>query len=364
MSSKVTVKKRFDASDFAREYLQRGWQPVPANTRDKAWQALTITEANVEDFFDRDDNIGIQLGARSGGLTDVDIDCPEALALADMILPATGAIFGRKSKTASHRLYITDLHMTEQKAAIQFREPPTLSADGRPVTLVELRIGAGDKGAQTLAPGSLHPSGEEVRWDEDGDPTSVSGSDLINAVTELALGAMLLRHYPPAGSRHEAALVLGGVLARRPGVSANGIEKFVAAIAKLAADEEAEERGTSAAGAVDLLERKQPTPGVPRMREVWGAEVAEITAKWLGLATEERADADEIDRLARLDVLSYERERNSVSHGSLMARRSGSASSSIPAEEDLSADAAGGLRRAACTRWRPSRRIRYRSRKG
>ena len=103
--------------------------------------------------------------------------------------------------------------------------------------------------------------------------------------------------------------MLGGVLARRPGVSADRIKNFVTAIARLAGDEEAEERGKSAAGAVALLERGEPTPGLPRMRELWGADVADTTAKWLGLAADASVDGAEIERLARLDLLSYERER-------------------------------------------------------
>jgi Bifunctional DNA primase/polymerase, N-terminal len=166
------------AVDLAQSYLRPGWQPVPIDRgqkrpRDNSWQSLAITEANVEDYFGNDDNVGVQLGARSSGLTDVDIDCAEALDLADYILPATGAIFGRRSKPRSHRLYVTDLYTTEQKATIRFAEPPTLSNGQESATLVELRIGGGDKGAQTVAPGSVHPSGEKVRWDKEGKPTSV-----------------------------------------------------------------------------------------------------------------------------------------------------------------------------------------------
>ena len=34
----------------------------------------------------------------------------------------------------------------------------------KPATLVELRFGGGDKGAQAVFPGSTHPSGERVEW--------------------------------------------------------------------------------------------------------------------------------------------------------------------------------------------------------
>jgi hypothetical protein len=306
--------KKLTAIELARDYRRRGWQPVPIDRgqktpRDKAWQSLPITEANVKDYFGNDDNVGVQLGARSGGLTDVDIDCAEALDLADEILPATEAIFGRRSKPKSHCLYVTDLCTTDQKAMIRFAEPKTLSNGQESATLVELRIGGGDKAAQTVAPGSVHPSGEKVRWDTEGEPTRVSGAVLKKAVAMLAVAALLVRRYPASGNRHEAALVLGGVLARGPATSADEIKKFVSAVARRAGDEEAEERGNSAAGAVGLLAQGQPTPGLPRMREVWGTDLTDTIAKWLELAGDTGDGDSEIDRLARLDLLAYDRER-------------------------------------------------------
>jgi hypothetical protein len=299
--------------DIALRYLRRGLQPVPVPHGQKSptqtgWQNLEITEANIGDFFGITGNVGVLLGGKSGGLTDIDIDCPEALALADEFLPPTGAVFGRNSKPRSHRLYMTRLYETETKAVIRYAEPAALARDGeKTATLVELRIGGGDKGAQTIFPGSTHPSGEPVRWDNEGEPASVDGSNLKKVVAAWAAATLLLRNYPAQGARHDAALVLGGVLARKPGATADEVKRFVSAVARHAGDEQADERGSSAAGAVELLARGEPTPGLPRMREVWGAEVANAAAQWLGLAPS--VDGDEIDRLAGLDLLSYERER-------------------------------------------------------
>jgi hypothetical protein len=87
------------------------------------------------------------------GLCDVDLDCAEAIALAEDLLPETNAVFGRHSKPESHRLYTTELYDTEQRAVIKYSEPRALAGDGaEAVTLVELRIGSGDKGAQTIFP--------------------------------------------------------------------------------------------------------------------------------------------------------------------------------------------------------------------
>ena len=151
-----------------------------------------------------------------------------------------------------------------------------------PRSLVELRIGGGNKGAQTMAPPSRHPEGEWLRWDQDGEPTEVEGAALKKVVAQLAAAALLVRHYPGEGSRHEAALVLGGLLARGRG-TAEDISYFVERIASAAGDEEAAERGASAAGAVVLLEQGRECPGLPRMREVWGTAVADTVAKWLAI---------------------------------------------------------------------------------
>jgi hypothetical protein len=91
--------------DAALAYVARGWNPVPIESRSKKpalgrdWQKVVITAANAAQYFNgRVMNIGIQLGAASQGLTDVDCDAPEAIAIAPYILSRTGAIFGRESK--------------------------------------------------------------------------------------------------------------------------------------------------------------------------------------------------------------------------------------------------------------------------
>jgi hypothetical protein len=56
-------------------------------------------------FGDNQQNIGVKLGKFSRNLVDVDLDCEEAVVLADRFLPKTSAIFGRRGNPRSHRLY-------------------------------------------------------------------------------------------------------------------------------------------------------------------------------------------------------------------------------------------------------------------
>jgi hypothetical protein len=77
----------------ARLYIARGWETVPIppdrnGPTEKGWQHLRIGLDAVDQHFSNAANIGVQLGPVSGELVDVDLDCPEALALADDVLVA------------------------------------------------------------------------------------------------------------------------------------------------------------------------------------------------------------------------------------------------------------------------------------
>jgi len=105
--------------DVARGYVERGWCVVPIPHKHKKpvvkdWPSLRLTAAELPATFNgAASNIGVLLGAPSGYLVDVDLDCAEALLLAPSLLPKTLALFGRASKPRSHRLYIAALKTRE-----------------------------------------------------------------------------------------------------------------------------------------------------------------------------------------------------------------------------------------------------------
>ena len=72
-------------------------------------------EAKLPAHFNGTGNIGILLGDPSGGLVDVDLDCPEAHELAEQHLPPTGMKTGRPGSPASHWWYIAPGARTKQR---------------------------------------------------------------------------------------------------------------------------------------------------------------------------------------------------------------------------------------------------------
>jgi putative DNA primase/helicase len=173
----VTDQHNTTAINVARDYTRRGWRvlPIPHGTkapRLKNWSALRLGEDNLPAHFNgAPQNIGVLLGEPSGWLIDVDLDHPDAVALARDYLPATEAVFGRDGKRASHYLYRVTAPIDTTKFQTAAR-----------VMLAELR----STGAQTVFPGSTHPTGESITWDGTGDPALIDPDELLAAVKMLA----------------------------------------------------------------------------------------------------------------------------------------------------------------------------------
>jgi hypothetical protein len=212
--------------EAARTYLRLGFAPVPIPLRSKAarlpgWPDLVVTDDQVEGLF-RDGNIGLLLGARSGGLVDVDLDAPAAVELAPDFLPATGRIHGRASKPRSHWWY---------RVA---RPPTTKQFKGcRGESLVELR----GTGGQTLVPPSVHPSGESIEWAAEGAFTEILAEALLLAVQKLAAATLMVSYYPAEGSRQDFAMALSGLLLQGGWPESETVH-FVECVARVARDEE------------------------------------------------------------------------------------------------------------------------------
>lgn len=141
-------------------------------------------------------NVGLILGEKSG-LLDVDLDCAQAVALADIILPRPNAIFGRNAPDSCHYLY----RCTSSGKRVAFNATVNKSC------IVELR---GD-GHQTMIPPSIHPCGSELHFTQvNASEEPVQYADLLRSVALLAASAELMQNWTE-GQRHSLALGFAGV---------------------------------------------------------------------------------------------------------------------------------------------------------
>src|SRR5215475_9213155 len=214
-------------------YLAHGWRPIPIPRGEKAptrskWQQLRLTVEDLPKYFPSGrENIGLLLGDPSGALVDVDLDAPEAVMAAPTFLPPTGRRHGRPSKRNSHYWYVCDPTPRGRKWQ-----------DVDQTVLCELR----SSGQQTIVPPSVHPSGESLSWEEEGEPLRLSLDTLQAAVAKVAACALIARQWPDRGGRHDAALALSGFLLRG-GLSVNVVVTLVETAARVAGDDEWRHRG-------------------------------------------------------------------------------------------------------------------------
>jgi hypothetical protein len=232
---------------------------------------MRLTPDDLEQHFRTgQENIGLLLGEPSRGLLDVDLDVPEAIVVADRLLPSTERIHGRPGNPRSHRWYVV---VRSPEKTERFKD-----LDG--TCLLELR----STGSQTLVPPSLHPSGELLVWESTGEPCPLEAAPLRLAVGRTAAATLLSRHYPAPGGRHEATLALAGTLLKA-GWTIDETVRFVLAVAAAAGDDDLEDRRRAVADTAARLESNGAVTGPPTLGSLVGSDIVTLCSRWLGLAS-------------------------------------------------------------------------------
>lgn len=280
--------------EAALAYIAKGWNPTPIKPRDKKpvhtdWPDIVIDATTAPRHFRKPDlNIGVVLGPTSNGLTDIDLDCPEACAAAPYLLPQTHGLFGRASNRDSHWLYYCDLASDPAigKAVFKFDDPT--EPNKRLAKLLELRIGGAPgakKGAQTVFPPSIHmETGEPIAWSNghDPDPPTLPGAKLLARARHLAAAALLGRHWPRQTGMHNVARLIGGLL-RRAGNDISEIALFIEAAARAGMDPDPKDRIRTARDAAEAFDTGKPTQGLPTLEKAFGKDIAGRLTEWLDL---------------------------------------------------------------------------------
>ena len=280
----IAYKDIFSSDNYsfhaARVYLNAGLTPIPIKPRskipcDSGWQYLRLTEDQLAESFYPYTNVGIVLGEPSGGLVDVDLDNANSLTLAPYFLPPTDFKFGRELKPASHWIYRAE-------------NPGKCKKLTAHETIVEVRA----TGGQTVFPGSVHQSGEEINFcDTDIDelpvPTQTTRENLDVAAINIAIASVLLDYWTP-GLRHQLSLALAGVFVRQSWTETN-VMKLVTAVAETANDDDVADRLNSVRTTFENHRKGNPTTGLPTLHETIGTEAAKYIEKFLGFGADETA---------------------------------------------------------------------------
>ncbi len=187
-------------------YRSLGWSTVRVPPLSKATYDTDWPQRDYPpEAFSPGDNIGIKTGTHSNGLIDVDLDCPEAIALAPRYLPGT-AIFGRVGPGKTPGVAI-DYDRAGPMRHWLYRCATKTKKPAR--SHVEIR----STGLQTVFPGSIHTSGVAIEWYAFCQPRELTEVELHSAVGRLAFATILARAWPNLqGVKHHSVLALAGAL--------------------------------------------------------------------------------------------------------------------------------------------------------
>ena len=270
----------------AQGYLARGLSPIRLGPKSKKplgkHDANTITPDNVARLIDHGGyNLGLRLGPDHGGLVDFDLDWPEARRLGGLLLDRF-ARFGREGARGSHYL----LRGSDAVASKKFDMPELKGVQGLPdehaVCVLEVRASG-----HTMAPPSIHPSGEAVSWERDSALLQDTAKGIYQRAGLLAFLSVAARFYPAQGSRDDFCMALAGALLAA-GLSPDEADRCVVSVAEVAGDEEAGKRRKAGQTAAKV-EAGEAATGIPRVVEM--LDLPEGVGKrfrlWLGIAARE-----------------------------------------------------------------------------
>lgn len=280
----VAAANRYAGAGF-RLVVLRPDEKVPVS--EKGWQ-----NASPEpQAFYGGHNIGVQLGAKSGHIVDIDLDCAEARRLAGLEclfghLPS----FRRVSLPADapgHRL-VRCADAPDEVMQFAFTKKAELAAVadlGLPkAVILELRAGKG----YTVFPPSVI-GGDELVWNRPGPdtPPELEWAELRRRAGVLAFASLAAACYPPEGDRDNFCLHLAGALIHI-GVQPDDAEAIIGAIAEMCGDNPRDRRGKAHATAAKRV-AGEPVTGLPGFLEHIGLEpLARRLRDWTGLDGDDR----------------------------------------------------------------------------
>ena len=157
--------------------------------------------------------------------------------------------------------------------------------------IVELR----STGSQTIAPPSLHPSGEFYVWYEESEVTIIEGERLQREVATLAAASLLCRYWDE-GRRHKLALCLPSVL-MRSGWAIEDVRHFIESVAEVAGDDEIKDRLKGIEDTAEKLRKGEKTTGIPTLKRILPQDIADRIIEWLVIGTSANSGDEGSDAL-------------------------------------------------------------------
>lgn len=260
---------------IAQDLRGRGFAPVRVEPRGKkpiepAWQTLIYTDEDLPNVFRSNENVGILLGTPSDNTVDLDIDHGRGAAILDAI--------GRPKTLSYH--HNGRPHLLFRCSTVPKTTKFEGTRSGKKLMFIEVR----STGAQSVAPGSIHPeSGKRYEWENNEPRAEWDDFEVVHFGRELATACLLSDHWlapgrGESGARHYLALAVAGFLGRRTDRAT--VERIVMSVCMVMHDRERHDRLRAVADTMTKIVQGIPVVGLPALSELIGEDDTRTLAKW------------------------------------------------------------------------------------
>lgn len=241
---------------------------LPVRPGDKATYLHDWPNATLQPEIRPGDNVALRLDH----ITDVDPDCPEAIAFCAAMLPGTYS-FGRPSGVTHYFFHAPG----SKNHAFE---------DEHGKTIIELRTGHGH---YTVIPPSRIPRRDDPTISDplmvslDIPPLQVVAEDLFHSVRDIAATVLLARHWPangPTTRQHDMALYAAGFLAPQEGLCRRVVVKMIELASTWGQDENVTDRVRAAGDTWDRREAGDEIAGAPKLEDIVGSAVVKQLRKF------------------------------------------------------------------------------------
>ena len=267
------------------EYHQNGWNVIPVKYKGKSpigkdWQkgVTASTEYLDQQLSFGICNLGLLLGKE---VIDIDLDCAEARYFAPKFLPITLS-FGRKSSENSHLIYSLG-QMIDKAATLKFTWPKSLKVEEEHATILELR-GQTESGnyTQTVIPPSIHPSGEEITWNDSlSKIREIPSLKLIDkGVRYTAIASFLAKIWNSSQRENLTGALTGWML--KMGEDSEKVRDLLDEVIRYVGDEEHRSRLNYIDNTIVKYENGGEVSGIGAIEKELGKPLAEWLIKTLG----------------------------------------------------------------------------------
>jgi P4 family phage/plasmid primase-like protien len=299
----VTLSKNIYIDAF-NKYREMGLDPLPIPYENghptkspmmTDWPTKAANHEFTEADFEDPCGIGNLLGGPKN-TTDADLDSREAVLIGGEVFDALEkrtaekfCKYGHDGKPRSHVVFFTDKALPSEEI-----EDPT---DGQCIVEYRCLKQNGERGRQTVFPPSLHYDPEtghveQVRFEEDSaaEPTFIDSRELYSLFRLIGATALLAKHFPTEGQRHNTILALAGVFARNGMPEQKAVEIVSLAYRHSAGYNLDRNKAEADVRSVYKTHTKDPTThlyGYPTLIEVMPKAVVDKALELLGISAPE-----------------------------------------------------------------------------